>query len=82
MLRRILTELNFCFMIETLAQTGEEIAIANANSGKVCGYIRNDIFVYIKNTFYRSKSYCEGSITQTTKDYLHRNLIMKSKVQQ
>ncbi len=28
-LLRILTELNFCFIIETLAQTGEEIAIAN-----------------------------------------------------
>lgn len=41
-----LIALGFSIVIEAQIQTGENIAIANTECGKVRGYIRNNIFVY------------------------------------
>jgi para-nitrobenzyl esterase len=41
-----LTVIAFCLVAEAQVQTGENIAIATTESGKVRGYIRSNIFVY------------------------------------
>ena len=42
----VIAAFSFTFIVEAQIQTGENIAIANTDCGKVRGYIRKNIFVY------------------------------------
>ena len=42
----ILLALTLSFSLSAQLQTGENVAVANTNSGKVRGYVQNGIFTY------------------------------------